>query len=106
MEMKAGKYAEAKKLFESGPFDASLDQAYGEYLVRSGRINDAREVLEKGLEINPTHAPLYHSLAELEARVFNVEGLAKLSNLRYATINSITRFLRTLTFSKISPILA
>mmetsp|Transcript_42338 Transcript_42338/g.102324 ORF Transcript_42338/g.102324 Transcript_42338/m.102324 type:complete len:115 (+) Transcript_42338:2560-2904(+) len=31
------------------------------------------------MELNPTHAPLYHSLAELEARLFNVEGLALLN---------------------------
>lgn len=34
---------------------------------------------EKGMELNPAHAPLYHSLAELEARLFNVEGLARLN---------------------------
>lgn len=45
----------------------------------------ARELLEKGIEINPLYAPLYHSLAELEARVFNIEGLAKL-NKRTAEI--------------------
>jgi len=28
--------------------------------------------------VNPSHAPLYHSLAELEARVFNIEGMAQL----------------------------
>lgn len=39
----------------------------------------AREVFEKGMELNPAHAPLYHSLAELEARLFNVEGLARLN---------------------------
>jgi hypothetical protein len=39
----------------------------------------ARELLEKGIEMNPLYAPLYHSLAELEARVFNIEGLAKLN---------------------------
>lgn len=39
----------------------------------------AREIFEKGMEVNPLHAPTYHSLAELEARVFNVEGLAKLN---------------------------
>jgi hypothetical protein len=39
----------------------------------------AREVFEKGIEVNPLHAPLYHSLAELEARVFNLEGLATLN---------------------------
>ena len=31
------------------------------------------------MEIDPTHAPLYHSFAELEAMVFNIEGLAKLN---------------------------
>ena len=72
---------------ECAPFDPSLYRAYGEYLVRNGEINEARIVLEKGLEINPTHAPLYHSLAELEARVFNLEGLAKL-NKRAAKIFS------------------
>jgi tetratricopeptide (TPR) repeat protein len=45
----------------------------------------ARELLEKGIESNPRYAPLYHSLAELEARVFNIDGLAKL-NKRLATI--------------------
>lgn len=30
--------------------------------------------------MNPVYAPLYHSLAELEARVFNLEGLAKLNS--------------------------
>jgi hypothetical protein len=39
----------------------------------------AREVFEKGIEVNPLHAPLYHSLAELEARVFNLGGLATLN---------------------------
>ena len=38
----------------------------------------ARTLLEKGLEVDPMHAPLYHSLAELEARVFNLEGMAQL----------------------------
>lgn len=35
--------------------------------------------------MNPLYAPLYHSLAELEARVFNIDGLAKL-NKRLASI--------------------
>lgn len=45
----------------------------------------ARELLEKAIEINPMHGPLYHSLAELEARVCNIEGLANL-NKRAAEI--------------------
>lgn len=48
----------------------------------------AREILEKGLEMNPLHAPLYHSLAELEARLFNVEGLAELNKRAAVLFNS------------------
>ncbi len=48
-------------------------------------IIKARNLLEKGLEVDPLHAPLYHSLAELEARVFNIQGLAEL-NKRAAEI--------------------
>ena len=39
------------------------------------------------MEVNPLHAPLYHSLAELEARVFNLEGLAKLNEKAAAIFN-------------------
>lgn len=70
---------------ECAPAEASLYRELGDHLVRKGKIDDAREILEKGLEVNPLHAPLYHSLAELEARIFNVDGLAKL-NKRAATI--------------------
>lgn len=73
-------------------------RALGDHLAGRGKFNDvrtlglrnklkddllillqARAVYEKGLELNPIHAPLYHSLAELEARLFNVEGLAQLN---------------------------
>ena len=66
---------------ECAPNDAELYRRLGEYLVKKGgrRYNDAREVFEQGIEINPLYAPLYHSLAELEALVFNLEGLAKLN---------------------------
>lgn len=45
-------------------------------------------MLEQGLEVNPLHAPLYHSLAELEARVFNVEGLANLNKRAAKVFNN------------------
>eukprot|EP00547_Thalassionema_nitzschioides_P003192 CAMPEP_0194214360 /NCGR_PEP_ID=MMETSP0156-20130528/15510_1 /TAXON_ID=33649 /ORGANISM="Thalassionema nitzschioides, Strain L26-B" /LENGTH=845 /DNA_ID=CAMNT_0038942593 /DNA_START=229 /DNA_END=2766 /DNA_ORIENTATION=- len=64
---------------ECAPAEAALYRELGEHLVQKGKINEARQVLEKGLELNPLHAPLYHSLAELEARIFNLEGLAKLN---------------------------
>ena len=64
---------------ECAPNDAELYRTLGEQLVSRGKIDQAREVFEKGMEVNPLHAPLYHSLAELEARVFNVEGLAALN---------------------------
>jgi tetratricopeptide (TPR) repeat protein len=62
-----------------------LYRALGDALVRQGKILEAREVLEQGIDVDPMYAPLYHSLAELEARIFNVEGLAKL-NKRAASI--------------------
>mmetsp|Transcript_42337 Transcript_42337/g.102314 ORF Transcript_42337/g.102314 Transcript_42337/m.102314 type:complete len:797 (+) Transcript_42337:374-2764(+) len=64
---------------ECAPGDAELYRALGDHLAGRGKFNDARAVYEKGMELNPTHAPLYHSLAELEARLFNVEGLALLN---------------------------
>jgi len=90
---------------ECAPTSAELYRALGDLLLQKGDINNvsseysgififclclshavclscglqAREILEKGIEVNPLHAPTYHSLAELEARVFNVEGLAKLN---------------------------
>ena len=53
--------------------------------MKKRKIVEARDLLEKGLEVDTFNAPLYHSLAELEARVFNLEGLAKL-NKRVAEI--------------------
>ena len=103
---------------ECAPSHAELYRALGEHLVRKGDFanvsditqteNDdttlycyliphffisetppqAREIFEKGIEINPLHAPTYHSLAELEARVFNVEGLAKLNRRAMAVFST------------------
>jgi len=64
---------------ECCPNDAELYCALGKHFFKRGKIQNAREIYEKGLDVNPLHAPLYHSLAELEAMVFNVEGLAKLN---------------------------
>ncbi|KAL3911390.1 MAG: hypothetical protein SGARI_001668 [Bacillariaceae sp.] len=64
---------------ECNPNDAELYRELGEYLVGQGKINDAREVLEAGMDRNPMYAPLFHSLAELEARICNLDGLAKLN---------------------------
>jgi tetratricopeptide (TPR) repeat protein len=72
---------------ECAPYDPTLYRVLGDYLVSKGKIDDARQIMEEGLEIDPTHAPLYHSLAELEARVFNVEGLAKLNKRAAAIFN-------------------
>lgn len=72
---------------ECAPNDAELYRKLGDHLVARGKINDAREVYEKGMEFNPLYAPLYHSLAELEARVFNVEGLSRLNKLASKLFN-------------------
>mmetsp|Transcript_41690 Transcript_41690/g.100000 ORF Transcript_41690/g.100000 Transcript_41690/m.100000 type:complete len:1258 (+) Transcript_41690:115-3888(+) len=64
---------------ECSPGFADLYRKLGDYLVNRGKIDDAREVLEKGIELNPMYAPLYHSLAELEARICNLDALARLN---------------------------
>jgi hypothetical protein len=51
-------------------------------------FHQAREIFEKGIEVDPLHAPLYHALAELEARVFNIEGLSKLNKRAAQLFNS------------------
>jgi hypothetical protein len=48
----------------------------------------AREIFEKGIEVDPQYAPLYHALAELEARVFNIDGLSKLNKRAAAFFNN------------------
>lgn len=73
---------------ECCPNSAKLYHALGDILVRQKKINEAREVMEEGLEVDPLYAPLYHSLAELEARVFNIAGLAKLNKRAAAIFNA------------------
>lgn len=73
---------------ECAPDSAQLYCALAEYEVSRGKFDIARNLLEKGLEIDPLHAPLYHSLAELEARVFNIEGLAALNKRAAAVFNN------------------
>lgn len=70
------------------PHSVKLLCALAEYEVSRGKINVARQLLEKGLEIDPLHAPLYHSLAELEAMVFNIEGLAQLNKRAARVFNA------------------
>ena len=62
-----------------------LYRSLGDSLLKRGRVNEAREIYERGTDMDPQHAPLYHSLAELEAQVFNVEGLLRL-NKRAAVV--------------------
>ncbi|KAL3919789.1 MAG: hypothetical protein SGILL_003577 [Bacillariaceae sp.] len=64
---------------ECNPNDAELYRELGEYLVGQGKIDDARQVFEEGMDRNPMYAPLYHSLAELEARIFNLDAMARLN---------------------------
>jgi tetratricopeptide (TPR) repeat protein len=73
---------------ECAPTKPGLYRALGESLVRKGKITEAREVFEQGIKVDPRHAPLYHSLAELEARVFNVDGLAKLHKRAASVFNT------------------
>lgn len=64
---------------ECSPNSPELYKALGDVLLGKMKINEAREVYESGIEVDQMYAPLYHSLAQLEAQIFNVEGLAKLN---------------------------
>ena len=64
---------------ECDPDNAELYRKLGDHLLGKGKIDDAREIYEKGIEANEMYAPLYHSLAELEARICNLDALAKLN---------------------------
>ncbi|VEU37611.1 unnamed protein product [Pseudo-nitzschia multistriata] len=64
---------------ECDPDNGALYRKLGDRLVGKNNIDDARSVYEEGIEANPLYAPLYHSLAELEARICNLEALARLN---------------------------
>jgi len=64
---------------ECDPESGALYQKLGGRLLGKGKIDDARDVYEEGIESNPLYAPLYHSLAELEAMICNLDALAKLN---------------------------
>jgi tetratricopeptide (TPR) repeat protein len=73
---------------ECDPDNAELYRKLGDHLLGQNKINDAREVYEKGIETNPMYAPLYHSLAELEARICNLEALSRLNKLTNELFNN------------------
>jgi len=73
---------------ECSPTKPELYRSLGDSLVRKGKINEAREIYEQGINVDARYAPLYHSLAELEARVFNVDGLAALHKRAAAIFNT------------------
>jgi len=73
---------------ECAPNCPELYCALSDTYLKKGKIEEARNLLEKGLEVDPLNAPLYHALAELEARVFNLEGLAKLNKRVSEIFNS------------------
>jgi len=83
-----------KSLSGSSSDCVELYRSLGDALLGEGKIQEAREIYERGIEMDPQHAPLYHSLAELEAQVFNVEGLSKL-NKRAAKVFKTSAFDRS-----------
>jgi tetratricopeptide (TPR) repeat protein len=77
---------------ECCPMMPELYCELGDCLVKDRKINEARVIFEKGIEVDPHYAPLYHSLAELEARVFNVEALSRLNKRASSIFNSNAAF--------------
>jgi len=58
----------------------ALYKVLGELDARQGSVEMARAVLSKGLERDPSYAPLYHASAILESQYGNLE-VFQLSNL-------------------------
>lgn len=84
IEIEDGRSGLAELLLRRGiecdPDNAELYRMLGSHLFyQQGKIDDARNVYEKGIEIDPMYASLYHSLAELEASIFNLDALSKLN---------------------------
>ena len=73
---------------ECDPDNAELYRKLGDHLLGKGKIDDAREIYEKGIDADEMYAPLYHSLAELEARICNLDALAKLNERTNKLFNS------------------
>merc|ERR1712157_535472 len=48
---------------ECAPKDPELLRAIANYELKRGRVAESRKLLEKSIDINPYHAPSYHSLA-------------------------------------------
>jgi len=74
--------------------DPELYCALADWELRRGKVADARSLLEKSIDADPFHAPSYHALAELEAKVFNLEGLSKLNkkkHRKFFIISSLNR---------------
>ena len=51
----------------------------GDFYAHLGRFDRARDLFEEGLRLDPLSAGIYHSYAELEASVFNLQGLSALN---------------------------
>ena len=65
---------------ENAPNDPELYNELASYELQNGKIQEARSLLQKCInDVDPFYAPSYHSLAELEARICNIEGLSNLN---------------------------
>ena len=67
------------EIFQANTEDAALLNLCGANLNNRGNIAAARDAFEAAIKAEPHYAPTYHSLAELEASIGNLDALAKLN---------------------------
>ncbi len=51
----------------------ALYKVLGEIEAKHGFYSEARSILQRGLELDPSYAPLYHAAALHEAKIGNLD---------------------------------
>lgn len=113
-ELASGSADSCRKVLEEG-LDATkgqvgkdrvkLLQVAGDFYTKYGRYEQAREHFSEGLSLDPLSATIYHSWAQMEASIFNLEGLQEL-NKRAVKLFSADALQQTRTLTEESFVLA
>lgn len=76
MEARSGNSAQASLLFEAatkqGAADGATWQARALQMSAEGKVSEARQLFARGVEADPTHVPLFHAWATMEADLSNI----------------------------------
>ncbi|GMI22132.1 hypothetical protein TrCOL_g12458 [Triparma columacea] len=64
---------------QAGKDRVKLLKVAGDFFTKYGRYEQARALFSEGLDLDDTDASIYHSWAQMEASIFNLEGLNELN---------------------------